>query len=151
MNLGHVPADHNVRQPAGGGKVLDVLPGRLRVALVAERQRPIQKLLPGLRANGQQLLRRKSPQRLASLPDFPEIAPHDSGVHLADLHQRLAGAMIQHIHLVQTLVVTSPADRRYVRQRCHHGPSFFFTLSQSANECFVARTILEGVGFRVNC
>ena len=43
VNLGHVAPHHDVRQAAGGGKRFDILPRRLRVALVAQGSVPFEK------------------------------------------------------------------------------------------------------------
>ena len=46
VNLLHVPPHHHVRQAARGAQRLDVLPPRLRVPLVAERQLAIRNSSP---------------------------------------------------------------------------------------------------------
>ena len=73
MHLGHVAPHHDMRQAARRRKRLQVILRRLRVPLVAQWQRAVQKQVTRLRADFNQLGRRELFQRRARFGDALQV------------------------------------------------------------------------------
>jgi hypothetical protein len=87
--------------------------------LVAKRQRAIEKLFPGFRANIDQIGGGKSFQGRSRFRDAPQILANDSRNDLADPSKQSASAMIDKLSLVEALISAASAQSGDVRNITH--------------------------------
>jgi hypothetical protein len=119
MNLVHVAPDHDVRQSARATQRLDVLLRRMRVALVTERQRAVEKLLARFGANLDELRDREFFEGRLRFARAREILAHNPGVDLADGGFDFARAKIFHLDRVEAFVGLAAPERGDVRNGVH--------------------------------
>src|SRR6266481_149259 len=101
------------------GSQSELTAGELRVAVVAERERAIQKPLPCLSANPQQPSRRESFQGRPRFRDALQILSDNARVDLAGRGLEFARAMLFDFEGFETLISLATTQSGDVRERVH--------------------------------
>ena len=110
-----------MRQPARAAERRDVFVRVLRVALVAERQRAVQKKLTRLRTHRDKLLDRKFLQRRPRLAELAEIFPQNARIDRGDDRLHIARAVVLDFEFVEALVAAAETEDGKMRDVAHGG------------------------------
>lgn len=121
MDLLHVPADHDMRESAGGGKRGDIVCGRLGVALIAEGDGSVEEDVTGFGGDFEELLDGEGLEGSAGGGDFLEVFTDDPGIDGADLGAGFAGAMIGDRDFVEAFVGAAEAEDGEMWEKTHDG------------------------------
>ena len=134
MYFVHVTLHHHVRQAAGGGQGLDVLPWRLGFSIDPNFHFAIEKYLTGPRADSNELGRGEFTQSSTGFTNTIKIAPNHAGIDLAHGSLHRAITVIVYLNLVEAHVRIAKAQAGYMR--CGHfsklPPRFSFPWRQMA-------------------